>query len=178
MEMISPRVPYYHGLTLIRAWISNDMLSKVWDEITYLFPNLNGCIIDIWERISNFVPHFIMGVISYPCPRTFWGTMIAKLGSQIRTEYVQNKHLNVIPYMIDEIVEIELQWNNKCLHKRKYELKSQQFCSTPIFTWIHHCTWCIMHLFYLICTVRTKWCIFYQQNIRSIFLEVIFCIFI
>ena len=31
---------YYHGLSLIPAWISNHMTSKVCDEITYLFPNL------------------------------------------------------------------------------------------------------------------------------------------
>ena len=33
--------PFYnHGLTLIPAWISNHMSRKVWDEITYPFPNL------------------------------------------------------------------------------------------------------------------------------------------
>ena len=30
---------YKHGLTLIFAWIGNYMPSKVWDEITYPFPN-------------------------------------------------------------------------------------------------------------------------------------------
>ena len=33
-----PRGPFYwHGLTLIPAWINNNMPSKVWDEITYPF---------------------------------------------------------------------------------------------------------------------------------------------
>ena len=32
---------YYHGLTLISAWKSNPMSSKVWDEITYPFSNFN-----------------------------------------------------------------------------------------------------------------------------------------
>ena len=32
---------YWHGLTLIPAWISNHINSKVWDEITYLFPDFN-----------------------------------------------------------------------------------------------------------------------------------------
>ena len=36
-----------HGLTLIPAWISNDMLSKVWDEITYPFLNFNGCTVEV-----------------------------------------------------------------------------------------------------------------------------------
>ena len=30
-----------HGLTLIPSWISNHVPSKMWDETTYLFPNLN-----------------------------------------------------------------------------------------------------------------------------------------
>ena len=30
------------------------MLSKVWDELTYLFPNFNCCTVEAWERISNF----------------------------------------------------------------------------------------------------------------------------
>ena len=38
---------YYHGLTLIPAWISNHMLSKVWDEITYLFLNFNSAAVEI-----------------------------------------------------------------------------------------------------------------------------------
>ena len=45
-----PRGPFYkHGLTLIPAWISNYMPSKMWDEITYPFPNFNGCTIGVWE---------------------------------------------------------------------------------------------------------------------------------
>ena len=39
------------------------MLSKVWDDITYPFPNFNGCAVDVWERISNFIPHFIIDMI-------------------------------------------------------------------------------------------------------------------
>ena len=38
---------YYHGLTLIPAWISNHMSSKVWDEITYSFLNFNGCTVEV-----------------------------------------------------------------------------------------------------------------------------------
>ena len=59
--------PLLHGLTLTPAWISNHMPSKLWDEITYLFPNLKGCSVEDWEWISNFIPYFIMGVITYPC---------------------------------------------------------------------------------------------------------------
>ena len=51
--------PFYkHGLTLIPAWISDHILSKVWDEIIYSFSNFNGCTVEVWEWISNFIPHF------------------------------------------------------------------------------------------------------------------------
>ena len=33
---------YYYGLTLILAWISNHIASKVWDEIIYLYSYCNG----------------------------------------------------------------------------------------------------------------------------------------
>ena len=42
------------------------MPSKVWDEITDPFPNFNGCTIEVWEWISNFIPHIMMDVITYP----------------------------------------------------------------------------------------------------------------
>ena len=41
------------------------MLGKVLDEITYAFPNFNSATVEVWEWISNFIPHFIMDVISY-----------------------------------------------------------------------------------------------------------------
>ena len=34
-------------LTLIPAWISNYIHCKVWDEITYPFPNFNSATIEI-----------------------------------------------------------------------------------------------------------------------------------
>ena len=42
------------------------MSSKEWDEITYLFPNFNDSTVEVWEWISNFIPHYIMDVIAYP----------------------------------------------------------------------------------------------------------------
>ena len=40
--------PFYkHGLTLIPAWISNHMSSKVLDEITYPFLNFNGATVEV-----------------------------------------------------------------------------------------------------------------------------------
>ena len=37
------------------------------DKITYPFQNFNGSIFEVWEWISNFIPHFVMDVITYPC---------------------------------------------------------------------------------------------------------------
>ena len=62
--------PFLHGLTLISVRISNHiihMLSKVWDEITYSFPNFNGAAVEVWEWIINIIAYFIMDVVSYPC---------------------------------------------------------------------------------------------------------------
>ena len=47
------------------AWISNFIHYRVWDEVTYPFPNFNGATIEVWEWISNFTPHFTGYVITY-----------------------------------------------------------------------------------------------------------------
>ena len=43
------------------------MPSKVWNDITYPFPNFNGSTIEVWVWISNSIPHFVIGMITYPC---------------------------------------------------------------------------------------------------------------
>ena len=43
------------------------MPCKEWDEITYSFLNFNGCTVEVHEWISNFIPRFIIDVITYPC---------------------------------------------------------------------------------------------------------------
>ena len=50
----------------IPPWTSNHMPSREWDEITYPFPNFNGCTVEVWEWIRNFISHLIMDVITYP----------------------------------------------------------------------------------------------------------------
>ena len=37
----------------------------MWDEITYSFPNFNGCTFEVWEWINNSIPHFIMGEVTF-----------------------------------------------------------------------------------------------------------------
>ena len=44
----------------------------MWDEITYPFPNFNGTPIEVWEWISNFIPCFVIDVITYPCRDQSW----------------------------------------------------------------------------------------------------------
>ena len=46
------------------------MPNKVWSEITYPFPNFNGCTIEVWEWICNFILYFILDIITNPCWET------------------------------------------------------------------------------------------------------------
>ena len=39
---------YWHELALIPAWVSKYTHYKVWDEITYSFPNFNGFTVEVW----------------------------------------------------------------------------------------------------------------------------------
>ena len=41
------------------------MPSKMSDEITYPFPNFNGCTVKIWEWISIFILHFIIPSLDF-----------------------------------------------------------------------------------------------------------------
>ena len=40
-------------------------------------PKLQWCNCEVWEWISNFIPHFISGIITYPCWVLSW-TMLVK----------------------------------------------------------------------------------------------------
>ena len=52
---------YWHGLTLIPAWISNYIRYEVWCEITYPCPNFDGTTVEIWngQAVSS---HTLLGV--------------------------------------------------------------------------------------------------------------------
>ena len=41
------------------------MPNKVWDEITYPFPNFNGYTVELWELIINFIRYLIIEPITY-----------------------------------------------------------------------------------------------------------------
>ena len=49
---------------LIPAWINNYIYYKMWDEIIYPFPNFNSWTVEVWEWISDIIPHFIGHMIS------------------------------------------------------------------------------------------------------------------
>ena len=42
---------YYYGFTLIAETINNDINYKVFDEITYSFPNLSSATVEIWDTL-------------------------------------------------------------------------------------------------------------------------------
>ena len=67
LQSISSGPFYSHGLTLITVGTSNYMPSKVSDEITYPFLNFNGATSEVGELVNNFILHFTMDVITYPC---------------------------------------------------------------------------------------------------------------
>ena len=54
---------HYHGLAIIPAYIGYHTHYKVWVEITYPFPNFSGATVEVWEWVSNFIPHFTGHVI-------------------------------------------------------------------------------------------------------------------
>ena len=47
-----PAKGYYHGITIIPAWINNHMTSNVWDKITYSFLSFECCIHQVLEQIN------------------------------------------------------------------------------------------------------------------------------
>ena len=47
---------YWHILALMPEWVSSDMSSKWWDEITYPFSNFYGWTAKVWHCISYFTP--------------------------------------------------------------------------------------------------------------------------
>ena len=67
------------------AWISNYIHYKVWDEIIYPFLNFNGATIDVWELISNFIPHFTGYICDY---LPMLGLMLFRVGKEAQESRV------------------------------------------------------------------------------------------
>ena len=47
-----------HNLILIPTGKSNYIHCEVSGKISYPFQNFNGAAIEVWEWLSNFIPHF------------------------------------------------------------------------------------------------------------------------
>ena len=54
------------SLSLTWFNFNSSMLSKMQDEITYPFPNFSEYPFEVWEWMSNLIPLYIMGVVTYP----------------------------------------------------------------------------------------------------------------
>ena len=54
-------------INFIPAWICNHIHRKVWDEITSPFANLNDSTVEVWEWISNSIPHLVTDVTWLGC---------------------------------------------------------------------------------------------------------------
>ena len=62
-----PHAPFYWlAFKFKPAWIRFHIHRKVWDEITYPFPNVNGCTVEVWELIINIISDLTMYVNTYP----------------------------------------------------------------------------------------------------------------
>ena len=68
LTMVITPIPGGLLLTLINlAWISNYIHHKVLAKIAYPFPIFNLKTVEVWELISNFIPHFVGHGITYLC---------------------------------------------------------------------------------------------------------------
>ena len=83
-----------HGLTLIPAWTSRLHYHKPLNEITYPFPYFNGFTVEVWEWVSNAIPHFTGHLISYLC----WNKSLSMLvkPSGVRSNYSDTLYIFVI----------------------------------------------------------------------------------
>ena len=45
---------------VLTAWITNFIHYEEWDEVTDPFLKFNRLTVEVWERISNFIPHLCM----------------------------------------------------------------------------------------------------------------------
>ena len=48
----------YYAMWGVYVMLFNYVNYKMWNEITYPFPNFNGGTVEVWEWISDIIPHF------------------------------------------------------------------------------------------------------------------------
>ena len=76
---------YENGLTWIPVWISNYIHCIVLDETTSPFPNFNGCTVEVWEWISNFIHYWL------------WMWLFIHAGIDVKPMLVKGNGLQCIP---------------------------------------------------------------------------------
>ena len=52
-ESLNPTTLVLRPGPLLLMWISNYIYYKVWNEITFPFPNINSGTVEVWEWISK-----------------------------------------------------------------------------------------------------------------------------
>ena len=94
----------------------------MWDEITYPFPNFNGCTVEVWEYISNFIVNFILDstiaitvpadILAYSSSRTSF-IVLRKEFLPVRLFRRDSKHTTLLQYMykLECIPVYFLTWN-------------------------------------------------------------------
>ena len=86
-----------NGLTLILAWISNNIHCKLWGEINNPFPTFNGATVEVWWWISSWnqvvSSHTLYSVCDYlsmvgfklihVCKGPFWNILTCLQGRSV-----------------------------------------------------------------------------------------------
>ena len=72
---------YQHVLTWIRIWISKNIPSEVWDEITWPLRYINCCTAK--DCRDNFSIYFITDLITYPCWYLNWSMLVKRAPEDI-----------------------------------------------------------------------------------------------
>ena len=98
-KQITRKVRRYHQGPVVLTWINltrktNHIHDKMWDEITYPCQNFNGATVEVLEWISNFISHFIMAVITYPCLHQSWFMLVNGVPELLHTKKTAIYHVN------------------------------------------------------------------------------------
>ena len=64
--MVKNMMEYCYLKSIDDHLILETKIIRTYGELTYLFLNLNISTVEVWEYISDFIPHFIMDVVTYP----------------------------------------------------------------------------------------------------------------
>ena len=120
---------YLHGLTFA-PWIINHMPSEVCDEITCPSPNFNGAPVEVWKWIGNFILHFIIDVIMYPCypgaplikGSPYWG-----LNKTVDINLVENVS-NVISWMKNAAFDVWMTFQLTICQQWLGQFVTEQIC--------------------------------------------------